>query len=374
MNLCFVDRANAHSIWSLIDVISLELIRTGNTVTYCRLVDSSLGNTRAVPHGIKCHDIIVPKNKSALHLFAQSILFFLKFRKFVGKNNFDILHTNFVMPGAFARAIAYKKIPIIITTHHELFGSMSMHWRLILKFTQKFCDSAVYISDQVYGSFSDIKGFAKKDIVIKNGVDVKNLRNLALNSEKEEDIVKIICPGRLVNEKGQMLLIEAMPEILKQYPNAQLFLLGEGPDEWLLKQKSNLLRVSDSVFFLGWVAKKETMCHIANSDLMIVPSDGTQEGFGLVVAEAMALGTPLICSNIPVFREVADNTINYFSAGDHRELSKVAISCLMNKNQTKEIASNAYSRVNEFFDQNIMIDEYIKLYDKLVMSNLKNEI
>lgn len=91
MNLCFVDRANAHSIWSLIDVISLELIRTGNTVTYCRLVDSPLGNTRAVPTGIKCHDIIVPKNKSVLHLFAQSIIFFFKFRKIVRKNYFDIL-------------------------------------------------------------------------------------------------------------------------------------------------------------------------------------------------------------------------------------------------------------------------------------------
>jgi glycosyltransferase involved in cell wall biosynthesis len=271
----------------------------------------------------------------------------------VGKNNFDILHTNFVMPGAFARAIAYKKIPIIITTHHELFGSMSMHWRLILKFTQKFCDSAVYISDQVYGSFSDIKGFAKKDIVIKNGVDVKNLRNLALN------------------EKGQMLLIEAMPAILKQYPNAQLFLLGEGPDEWLLKQKSNLLRVSDSVFFLGWVAKKETMYHIANSDLMIVPSDGTQEGFGLVVAEAMALGTPLICSDIPVFKEVSGNTVSYFPVGDYQELSKVIISSLINKELTKEMTVDAFSRVNASFDQRVMVSKYINLYNDLINEGIE---
>lgn len=370
MKYCFVDRASAHSIWSLIDVIAIRLIELGNEVTYCRFVENNDSTIiRDVPDGVIVEDIVVPEKKRFFNLFTQVMIFNKKFKSIVEGQ--DLLHTNFVLPGAFARWLAYRRVKVIVTTHHELFGSMSMHWRLILKFTQRFCDSAVYISDQVHNSFFNIRGIAKKDIIIKNGVDVNNLKKLALNSEKDESIVKIICPGRFVNEKGQLILIEAMPAILKQYPNAQLFLLGEGPDEWLLKQRCNALRISDSVRFLGWVAKEETMCHIAHSDLMIVPSDGTQEGFGLVVAEAMALSTPLICSDIPVFREVADNTISYFSAGDYQDLSEVVISSLVNKKQTEEMASNASYRVNEYFDQNIMIDQYIKLYNELFMRSIK---
>lgn len=361
MHVCFVDRGNAHSIWSLIDAIAIELLSQGHTVTYCKFLEEGTVTARDTPQGVNLKCITVSNKKTILGLFKQIVKFSHEFNKSV--DGFDVLHTNFVLPGAFAKFIGRNKVSFILTTQHEIYHSMSPHWRFFLWMGNKFTHQTVYISEQVKKSFARITNDSSSNIIIKNGVDTNFLERIAKNNPSEANGLKVICPGRLVKEKGQRVLVEAWPSVLNIFPKAVLYLPGEGVDQNYLQKRCTELEINHSVKFLGWLEKTKTLGMISSSNIIIVPSDGTQEGFGLVVAEAMALKTPLICSDIPVFKEVAGDTATYFKVDDASDLSQVIINKLQSHSCNNELVNKAYSRIVNNFEQKKMVAQYIDLYE-----------
>ncbi|WP_156941163.1 hypothetical protein [Cobetia crustatorum] len=81
MNYCFVDRANAHSIWSLIDSIAAELLTQGHSVTYCKFCEFDTITDRYTPPGVKVENIYVPSKNSILGLPKQILIFAYQFNK-----------------------------------------------------------------------------------------------------------------------------------------------------------------------------------------------------------------------------------------------------------------------------------------------------
>lgn len=367
---CFVDRENAHSIWSLIDTIAVGLLESGNRVIFCRFCDNAERINRDVPEGVQVRDVRVPVKRSAISLLSQVWGFGKDFRDILRQERVDIVHTHFALPGAIARWVAHReRVPVVLTTHHEIYGSMNFHWRWALRVTQHYCDAAVYISDQVEATYLSLVGRAKTDSVIKNGIDVSSLSEYRALSSSTTSTPHVICPGRFVSVKGQACLIEAWPKVLERFPSATLCLAGEGPDGPKLMERCRVLGITESVEFPGWLLKVNMLELASAASLMVVPSDGTQEGFGLVVAEAMALGTPLVCSDIPVFREVVADTAHYFPVGNADALAKAIIDTLSHPEKAHELAGKARKRVEENFDQRDMVAAYLRLYEKLITRN-----
>lgn len=159
--------------------------------------------------------------------------------------------------------------------------------------------------------------------------------------------------------------MEAWPKVLERFPEATLCFPGEGPDGEQLKTRCQVLGISEAVEFPGWLSRDASLKRVSAASVMVVPS--TQEGFGLVVAEAMALETPLVCSDIPVFREVAADTACYFPVGNADALAEAIIRTLSYPKQAKELAAQASLRVAEHFDQRDMVAAYLQLYDDLLV-------
>lgn len=334
-------------------------------VIYCRFCDSPKRVSCDVPQGVLVHDVHVPVKKSVLDLFVQHRVFSKAFRKILRQEQVNVVHTHFALPGAMARWVAHREnVPLVLTTHHELYGSMSKHWRWSLRMTQHYCDAAVYISDQVKASFSPLVGRAQRDLVIKNGIDVSGLSKYSADYLPDFASPGVICPGRFVSVKGQATLVEAWPKVLERFPAAILCFPGEGPDGPQLKKRCQVLGISGSVEFPGWLPRAKTLELASASSVMVVPS--SQEGFGLVVAEAMALGTHLVCSDIPVFREVAADTACYFPVGNADALAKAIIHTLAHLEQAHGRAKQARQRVEAQFDQRDMVAAYLQLYDELL--------
>jgi len=145
----------------------------------------------------------------------------------------------------------------------------------------------------------------EKITIIPNGVDFSEINSL---KESEKVPHRIICVGRLSWEKGHEYLFGAMPEILKQFPDARLVLAGAGSREGELKDLANGLRISQAIDFLGNLPHNRVLEEIKKSSVFICPS--LAEGLGIVFIEAQACGVPVIGTRIGGIPDVIENGVN----------------------------------------------------------------
>jgi len=107
----------------------------------------------------------------------------------------------------------------------------------------------------------------------------------------------ILTLGRLATSeqyKGIDEILEAMPSLLKLYPNLLYVIAGDGDDKKRLIEKVSSLNLNLSVKFLGFVPEESKADLYRSADVFVMPSRG--EGFGFVFLEALACGTPVIAS------------------------------------------------------------------------------
>jgi phosphatidylinositol alpha-1,6-mannosyltransferase len=125
--------------------------------------------------------------------------------------------------------------------------------------------------------------------------DAQSLRTELGLSEKKV----IVSVGRLVHRKGQDTLIESMPKILLQIPDAHLLFIGEGPYREYLVKRAAELKVSHSITFIGRIQYADLPRYICVGDIFAMPSRSRLaglevEGLGIVYLEASACGLAVI--------------------------------------------------------------------------------
>ncbi len=109
----------------------------------------------------------------------------------------------------------------------------------------------------------------------------------------------IVSVGRLVHRKGQDTLIESMPKILEQIPDAHLLFIGEGPYKEYLVKRASELEVDHAITFIGRIQYFELPRYICVGDIFAMPSRSRLaglevEGLGIVYLEASACGLAVI--------------------------------------------------------------------------------
>lgn len=112
----------------------------------------------------------------------------------------------------------------------------------------------------------------------------------------------VVCVGRLVARKGQDVLIEAWPAVLRAHPEARLLLVGEGPLAARLTRRVQALGLGERVRFAGGIDWRELPAHHAAADLFAMPCrtrlGGLDvEGLGIVYLEAQACGVPVLAGD-----------------------------------------------------------------------------
>jgi glycosyltransferase involved in cell wall biosynthesis len=311
-HVVFVDRAGAKSIWELMGHVARKLLEQGHRATFVLWDDGLQAYSQEVPPGVDQVTVRVPRKKHAYDILRQHAVFGRAFRGVLRELRPDVVHTNFAVPSIIARLVsAQENVPLLVSTQHELYGSMSSHYRLGLRWTEHYCDAVTYVSNAVARSFvrdasvasAPVTGSRPWHIVIPNGTNLQRIQSVT-KDVRDRIPGRIVCVGRMVPVKGQHLLIDALPRALSRHPHLNVRLIGSGPMEAGLRQQVRRSGLESCVEFAGWLGPDEVLREIAAAELVVVPSDGTQEGYGLVVAEAASCGTPLLVSDIAVFREV----------------------------------------------------------------------
>lgn len=118
--------------------------------------------------------------------------------------------------------------------------------------------------------------------------------------------------GRLVESKGFEVLIEAFAQVAPRQPRMQLAIIGEGPLRAALQARIDELGLAGRVHLCGH--RDDVQQLYRAFDWMMVPSRA--EGLGLVVQEAVIADVPVVCSDLPVFREQLQDSGHYIPVGD----------------------------------------------------------
>jgi glycosyltransferase involved in cell wall biosynthesis len=133
-------------------------------------------------------------------------------------------------------------------------------------------------------------GYRGPATVIPNGVDPTVFRPAIRDTRPPHPVV--ISVSRLVRKNGIDVLLEAAGAVLREHPEAEFRILGDGPERIRLTRLADSLGIRRSVHFLGNVPHSEIPGHLRESSLFVRPS--RTEGMGNAFVEAMASGLPVV--------------------------------------------------------------------------------
>jgi glycosyltransferase involved in cell wall biosynthesis len=172
----------------------------------------------------------------------------------------------------------------------------------------------------------------------------------------------LLAAGRLQKRKGFDILLEAMPRVCAAVPGAQLTILGEGVLKQELLAQRERLGLNQTVHLIGY--KPNPFLYFKHADLFVLSS--TNEGFGLVVVEALAVGTPVVAAPCRgVLREIlGDCPMSWVApSGGASALAETIISALKASSRRAHPLSSLQSFLNRYDAESVM-REYEKLLEE----------
>ncbi|MEO0678789.1 MAG: glycosyltransferase [Pseudomonadota bacterium] len=135
------------------------------------------------------------------------------------------------------------------------------------------------------------------------------------------DAPHLVCVGRLAEQKGQLLLLEAAAEARRHIPDLRLTLVGDGEMRAAVEARIAALGLQEAVAITGWASEAEVRAHILSARALVLGSFA--EGLPVVIMEALALGRPAISTYIAGIPELVDEGCGRLvPAGDVAELSQ----------------------------------------------------
>lgn len=148
--------------------------------------------------------------------------------------------------------------------------------------------------------------------IIPGGVDIQHFRPTLTRQQARgklqwhRDRFIVFTPRRLVHRMGLDKLLLAIAQVKRTYPDVWLAIAGKGPLKADLEQQTKDLELEDHVKFLGFLPDEDLPIAYQAADLTIMPSQSL-EGFGLVLVESLACGTPVVCTPVGGMPEVIGN-------------------------------------------------------------------
>lgn len=197
---------------------------------------------------------------------------------------------------------------VALTHGHEVWWSKVWPFTLAMKFISRQVNHLTYLGEYTRSAISRsvTEQAAANMVKIAPGIDTDHFspqdaselrRELGLTNKKV-----IVSVGRLVHRKGQDVLIEAMPNIIQEVPEAHILMIGEGPYRSYLETRVKTLGLQERVTFIGRIQYAELPRYICAGEVFVMPSRSRLaglevEGLGIVYLEASACGLPVIAGN-----------------------------------------------------------------------------
>ena len=170
--------------------------------------------------------------------------------------------------------------------------------------------------------------------------------------------------GRLVTTKGIRLLLEACKILKQEKRSFELLIIGDGPERASLERLVREWGLTSRVQFLGRVSQSQIPRVLEKAAFVVVPSLGG-EVFGMVVAENMLYGIPVLASDLGSFVEVIGDAGLTFKTGDPFDLARQMARLVDDTSLLERFRTSARQRMLASFPMSRMIDGHAEIYRRL---------
>ena len=295
-----------------------------------------------------------------------------RFAKVLRKHRVDILHSHMFHASRLVSPIGRVcGVPVIIETPH-----VREQWRhgwfkgsyATDRLVGHFVDHYIAVSEANAIYLVKEKGLpAKKVHVIRNGCNVTRLDASRLDplgikrslGFSHDDPVLLVV-GRLEPQKGHRVLLEALPDVRREFPRIQLVCVGDGCLRQELEVQAQTLQLQDAVRFVGF--RSNVADWFALADIAVLPS--FYEGLPLVAIESLAACCPVVATDVDGTPEVIVNEKTGLTVppGNSTTLANAILRLLKDPDLGRRLASAGRDWVLEHFSHEQQIKRTQKLY------------
>jgi glycogen(starch) synthase len=323
-------------------------------------------------------------------IFIYNILSATKFLNGLIKKeryNFDIVCVNDWLSSISGLVIKNEaKIPVVFHTHSTEWGrSGGQGSEVVSHLEVAMAQNANRIITVSYAMQQDLirHGWPQSKIsVVWNGVDPERYNPRSCQKEDVEKIREkygvprdwnmLLFVGRLTWVKSVRNLLQAMPIVLKEYPNTKLVILGKGEEQTDIVETADRLGIKDKIVYrFDFVPEDERILHYAASDICVFPS--IYEPFGIVSLEAMAMEKPVVVGarGVVGFREQVisagtEQNGMHINGEDPSDIAWGIKETLRNPEKARNWGENGRKRVIEYFTWRKVAEETVKIYEALL--------
>lgn len=287
-------------------------------------------------------------------------------RQWIAQGDFDVLHLHEPGIPSISLLACWAAEGAMVGTFHASTPKMraiASVGPLIEPMIEKL-SARIAVSEMAQATLNNLYG--TEAVVIPNGIDCAKFNHsfkvLKETQSLRAKATRIGFLGRFEEtRKGLPLLLEALPKVIKAIPGVELVVAGPGdPEKIIAKLDPSLAR---HVKFLGRLSEEEKVDFFASLDLYLAPNTGG-ESFGIILAEAMASGTPVLASNIPAFVDLLaiGECGATFVSEDAADLARSIIELLKNPERLKKLAENGVDCAIRF-DWGTVASQIMSVYE-----------
>ena len=339
------------------------LIALGHTVSVISpadedtpLPDYVVSAGRAVP---------VPYNGSVARL-AFGFLSANRVRRWLKEGSFDVLHVHEpAAPSLSLLACWIASGPIVATVHTANPRSRALHaFEPVLASALEKINGRIAVSEAARTTL--VEHLGGDAVLIPNGVATRRYQVAEPLPGWPGDGGAIGFLGRMdETRKGLALLLAAFETLGPQRPGLRLLIAGPGDADEVLDRVPPALR--GRVILLGQVSEQDKVRMLHSVDVFCAPNTGG-ESFGIVLAEAMAAGAPIVASDLAAFRQVlrGGRAGELFATGDPADLARAA-GRLLDDPDRRAAASAAAASAVSAYDWAVVAKDVLSVYETVVL-------
>jgi len=290
-------------------------------------------------------------------------------------HDIQILHVHYAIPHAaaayMAKQILAKKgisLPVITTLHGTditLIGK-DKTYSPVVTFSMEESDVLTAVSENLKEETYNNFDISKPIEVIYNFVDIARFNKKPVDAFK-----KMVAPNgeKIIMHASNFRKLKRVKDVVEIYLRiasempVKLLLIGDGPERPELEAYTRSSSFCNDIKFLGKQEQIEDILPIA--DLFLLPSE--YESFGLSALEAMAAEVPVISTNAGGLPEININGFSGFmsNVGDVEDMSKNAISILLDPLIHQQFKTNAFTQAKRFGIDTI-VPKYEEIYERVL--------
>jgi phosphatidylinositol alpha-mannosyltransferase len=252
----------------------------------------ALGGSLAVPYnGSVARIAIGPRTRTRV-------------RKALASGRYDLVHVHEPLsPSVGMLAAKAARVPVVGTFHANIDRSLAVTLsKPLLRRTFDRLDARIAVSASARDTWQ--RWFGGSMVVVPNGVGGEFYSKPEPLPGYRDGDPTVLFVGRLEPRKGLVYLVRAFLRLKPSFPRLRLLVVGRDDG----KQREKLMsmvppRLRTDVSFVGSVPREDLPSYFASADVFCAPSLGG-ESFGIVIAEAMAVGVPVVCSDISGYRDL----------------------------------------------------------------------